>query len=298
MNKKKIGLAVLALALCIGIVSAALLEYYGRIVATVNVKQVIYVDGKPWYDPFEETFDAMGGVTKYTYHYIKSKASVPITMQFVYTITNSSGYEDFEGITVSYECDIKRVTITENPTVNDVNDWSFEAEGEGVIPTLHFYLDNDDDGIADVRVEAEGAYYASKTLTETFQTFNRTQYEFGSLGIVAWYMAYNLNPIDDWSMRGYPNWEAIQIGSKDYPALGDATLLWVNIIPKAGDTVETGAEFSITIRDTTTSESIVPVETNPLTLEPREFLNFYIVYKFDTAIVPDTYTITTEVQPA
>jgi hypothetical protein len=102
LTKKKTAILVLALAMCIGVASAALLQYYGKIISTVDVKQAIYLDGHLYNIPVEESFTATPGDTIWKPHYLESEANVPIEMMFDTKITNSSGLPDGDGIIVTY----------------------------------------------------------------------------------------------------------------------------------------------------------------------------------------------------
>jgi len=79
MQRKKILIAVLAIALLIGAASAAVLTYYGTIRVTVDVKQSILVDDKDYTQMIEDviTEPAPGGETFCFKHWLHNYASVP-----------------------------------------------------------------------------------------------------------------------------------------------------------------------------------------------------------------------------
>ncbi len=79
--------------------SATLLQYYGRITGTVNVKQsVVFSDGTT-----EKTYsfegDAVAGDTYMDTFRIKNRANVPATVKFVDTV---NGANEVDGITTKY----------------------------------------------------------------------------------------------------------------------------------------------------------------------------------------------------
>jgi len=78
----KTALTIL-MVLCIGIVSAAILEYYGQIQTTVDVKQAVLLDGKDISQmPIVESATVVGGEILYGCHSLQSQTSVPVTVQF------------------------------------------------------------------------------------------------------------------------------------------------------------------------------------------------------------------------
>jgi hypothetical protein len=80
-------IASLALILCVGMVSAVVLTYYGKIIATVNVAQAVVLDGKPYpnYD-ISETASGTAGSTFYgDYHWLRNYADTRILVDLVST---------------------------------------------------------------------------------------------------------------------------------------------------------------------------------------------------------------------
>ncbi len=84
MNRKKIGLAVLALALCIGVASATLLQYFGTIQTDITVVQSILLDGKDdGQMPITESLiDVFAGFRYGVTHYLENYANVPAQLFF------------------------------------------------------------------------------------------------------------------------------------------------------------------------------------------------------------------------
>jgi hypothetical protein len=89
-------IAVLAIALLVGAVSAGILTYYGRIESDVTVLQSVLLDDKSYTPPIEEDFDAVGGDVICKYHWLRNTANVPVPVQLV-----SGGYPT-DAVTVKY----------------------------------------------------------------------------------------------------------------------------------------------------------------------------------------------------
>lgn len=112
MNKKKTLIAVLAIALLVGLVSAGLLSYYGRIVTTANIGQSVLLDGKDITGmPIAETIEAFGGC-RYCYkHTLNNRACEP--ERVVFDTTYSPLLTDDEIKTRIYDLSPHIITITE-----------------------------------------------------------------------------------------------------------------------------------------------------------------------------------------
>ena len=96
MRNKKMVLVALALILCVGIVSAAVLDYYGRIIATVNVAQAVVLDGKTYPDlDIPETVSGTAGSTFYgAYHWLRNDAGTWILVEL--TSTSGAAYPEYK----------------------------------------------------------------------------------------------------------------------------------------------------------------------------------------------------------
>ncbi|GAI14449.1 unnamed protein product, partial [marine sediment metagenome] len=77
-------LAIVAIVASAGLVSAALLSYYGKITMTADVKQSVLVDGQDYTWEITDVIpvDAPGGETFCFLHTLKNQASVPATVSF------------------------------------------------------------------------------------------------------------------------------------------------------------------------------------------------------------------------
>jgi len=102
MQRKKMLIAVLAIALLVGVVSAATIQYFGQIQMTANVRQAILLDGQDYTTmPIKETIDAAGGEHFCGCHWLQSQTSVPVTVLF--ETTYSPSLTDAEITTEIYE---------------------------------------------------------------------------------------------------------------------------------------------------------------------------------------------------
>jgi len=95
------SVSVLAIAIVgiisMGMVSAALLEYYGKITTTVTVEQAVLLDGEDHTVTISETVSVVGGDVSYgADHYLRNNASVWILVSLDSAITNGNN----EGLTV------------------------------------------------------------------------------------------------------------------------------------------------------------------------------------------------------
>jgi hypothetical protein len=130
MTKKKTAILVLALAMCISIASAALLEYYAKIQTTVNVAQGILVDGQGYETPITETITGAGGKKLYTWHTITNLGDLPATVTF------SSAIEPDGGVTVEY-FENTAVLILENKEPIGTDHWTIIYDDTKAILTYN-----------------------------------------------------------------------------------------------------------------------------------------------------------------
>jgi hypothetical protein len=80
MQRKKMLIAVLAVALLVGVASAAVIQYFGQIQMTANVRQAILLDGTDFSHPITETVNVTGGDSFWRLHYLQSQTSVPVNL--------------------------------------------------------------------------------------------------------------------------------------------------------------------------------------------------------------------------
>jgi hypothetical protein len=286
LTKKKTAIMALALIFCIGIASAALLEYYGRIITTVTVDPAIFLDDNAYPHDVIEEFTVTAGDVEWRSHHLDNKASVPITMKFNTTF-NPELTEDEITVTYlkpvgySYSKDFPTERGTLHVTVTDDGEWLTwtytYAEHPTHTPKMTvainypngFCITTFDDGSHD------GWYYAPDGGTES----KFAEYSGGAYG--DWVITSASNNVltvaikksalpDTFLWHGYANYNGIGV--------------WIEI-----DTTTWLPKGSATIRE--------PIPS-PFTLEPGGRLDFYIRYEFCTAIDHTiVYTITTTVEP-
>lgn len=298
MNKKKLALAVLALTLCIGITSAAVLTYYGQIITTVNVKQAIYLDGHLYDVPVEEIFNVTGGDVVFSFHNLTSEANVPVAMQFVTTITNETGQEDSVGIESTiipymevtgygsgdpflpthykkygYLYDAVTGTLGEINTITYAYMVLAESSGDNK-PYVVLDLDTDADDEADKWVvEMMPPVATSKGTWHKVTLDNESLFHVPGAG-TDW---------DQWHPRNFSDIKT---------AFGNARVLKTSIAFGAFPGDATYKAYGGIIQVDT-----FPTQIDTITLQPSECLDFYIRYDFAPNLKPDNYTITTTVEP-
>jgi len=114
-------IAVLAIVLLVGVVSAATISYFGQVKMTATVKQAVLLDGQDYTTmPIEETATVAGGESFCKYHWLTSQTSVPVALKFHTDYSPEGG-----GITVTYSTAILQQSGT------GVAGWSTEQVHKG-----------------------------------------------------------------------------------------------------------------------------------------------------------------------
>lgn len=309
MQRKKLLLAVLSIALIVGLVSAALIAYFGLVQTTANVKQAVLVDGKVYDDmPITETIDVAGGEAFCSPHYLESQTSVPVTLQF--DTTYSPALTDDE-ITVTYN-----VVTTDDDT--DFGSQSNEVVG---IPVEGLTLDDifAGDGLRYTYTIVEGGSYdgaspviavidlasgnhialfpgwGSRTGTNTLQFSETVAADTGGNNLVD-FVLYS----SDFSVKlygsvscGYGDFAAVKADSSGL--YGTEIVTRIAIQHQAASTGEKDILESLAFGSE--SYNFIIEEGVPFTLPPGAFLKFYICYSFDLLIKAGTYNIYTTIKP-
>jgi len=281
MQRKKMLIASLAIALLVGVVSAATISYFGQVQMTATVKQAIRLDGQDYTPPITETVTVAGGESFCRYHYLTSQTSVPVELQFV---TEGS---DLNGITVTYlksaGCSYNQYWKDLHVTVEDTGDgwlqWTYTyAASPTHTPKMSvcinyphgFAITTFDDGTHD------GWYYAPDPDSEA------TRVRLGDYaGVTTDWVKTTASSnvltvaIKKTSLPGTFAWH----GYANYNGIG----VWIEI-----DASWTPTGYIALCGD--------PI-TSPFTLDPGERLDFYICYKFAENIAGGTYDINTKVKP-
>jgi hypothetical protein len=313
MQRKKMLIAGLAIALLIGVASAALISYFGQVKMTAIVKQAVLLDGKDVTEmpTIEETAKVAGGQSFCRYHWLQSQTSVPVTVLF--ETAYDPGLWDNE-ITTTYT-----TTITESSSYDDYVIDSQRLVGLYVGLTLNDLLAKDLEYTVDVTsnpkfapniniwITSGGTTYVLQAWGKDWTGTGPHRVTFSDLvSLVAGYGA-TVNP----SLGGantINGGHAKSYGSPPYyyyDNLDDLKLDWgtwkatfVEVRAQAGAAggqvlrpVEfKAAGITIEVPDSDTFTTV--------TLQPGEFLPFYICYKFDLLIKADTYYIYSTVKPA
>ncbi len=311
---KSIPVLVLVL-LGVGLASAALLPYFGRIITTVEVEQSILLDGQDYTatitdGPFHP---APGGETFCFAHDLENKMSIAGTVELVTTHVPAGG------ITTSYY-ELETLVDTRNqekvwggtPDVVPLTgqlEVSIKYEGENVVfkaitPTDYnaettlttFTFDTDSDGIADFQIQYMGS-----------DVWNYSGVDVASL---TW----------DYSLTG---WESVpsefvtdnDINNREFTlkvpmsvlgGLGSNYMFGVQANGVSGHQTfysTDPAHLWYQTNDYVHSTYYVPMDlgtalTTPVTLASGETKDFGLCHAFNVLIMPGNYTITTKVVPA
>lgn len=318
MQRKKLLLAVLSIALIVGLVSAALIAYFGLLQTTANVKQAVLVDGQD-YDgmPITEMVDVAGGEAFCSPHYLESQTSVPVTLQF--DTTYSPALTDDE-IKVTY---LKPLGYEFIGTSYEIVDQYYPVgitvvDGECEV-TWTF------DMIAGKTLEGNGHWGYGLAISldgseATFQIHNNdgtdANYPWGThlyspYYDVSWHSSDENVPVEDLSwvectgdryISGNPNGIFTVTISKCMLGEEFHWAVWFGVggfyNPNNGySSYPQGFMWQGAVDSYYEKAELAEVLTLPITLQPKESLDFYICYKFDLLIKAGTYNIYTTIKP-
>ncbi|MEM3703340.1 MAG: hypothetical protein QXX79_02815 [Candidatus Bathyarchaeia archaeon] len=324
MQRKKMLIAGLAMALLVGVVSAAVIQYFGQIQMTANVRQAMLLDGKDYTQmPITETATVAGGESFLRQHWLKSQTSVPVNLAFETGISPDSA-----GVTVSYlKSKGYKVTVKTkqydtltcypiNVTVEDVGDWiqwtfnffawnstPMQGDGhfagaviisfDGVKPAFQIH---DNDGVCSGFPSGTWLY---------------SPYDLTGGGWYGWHTseaAWNTKVEDIWWIEasgardfvGNPEGKFI---IKIHKTMLDATFYWAVYANQFGFYAPNNGYTCYPSgflwgNEKFEAATILEEITSPFTLYPGQVLPFYIKYKFAVDIYPYTYTIYSTVKPA
>jgi hypothetical protein len=276
-------IAVLAVALLVGIVSAATISYFGQVKMTATVNQAVLLDGNDINSmPILQTATVAGGESFCKYHWLQSQTSVPVQLQF------ETWGSDLNGITVTY---LKSVKYSYS------KDWSglgvtVEDTGDGWLKWTYTYAVNP---------------------THTPKMTVAINYPHGFC-----ITTFDDSTHDGWYYAPDPDSEATRVRLGDYAGV---TKDWVKTT--ASSNVLTVAIKKTALPDTflwhgyanyngqqvwiETDNNWFPTGyialcgdpiTSPFTLQPGERLDFYICYNFAENIQGGAYDIYTTVKPS
>ena len=311
--RKKMLITVLAIALTVGIASAALISYFGQVKMTVTVGQSVLLDGKDYTEmPIEEAAAVGGGEAFCKYHWLKCEAGMPVAVHFettyspaladdeivttyTTTVTESSSADDYyDDKRIMVLKQIGDMTVTDflalplEYTVNVISNALYA-------PNICFWMT---DGVVTYVVEAWGKGpeipWATGLQTVTIQQlFDGTKgYE------VTVDTDYGqANRISSVRPGTYAQWLGTGIAEfiEDY---GTWTVITAEVRAQAG---AAGGQVLRPVQFKAAGETMDIPDLDvfdTVTLQPKEMLSFYICYSFDPLIQPGTYIIYSTVEPA
>jgi len=338
MNRKKMLIAVLAIALLVGTVSALLIPHFGQVKMTTTVTQAILLDGKDYtVMPIEETASVIGGETFCRPHWLKSKTSVPVELQFE---TSFSPTLTSSEITVRYLKPVEysfTATVGTQPVEIDVSDdgthitWTIdypleapfeEAEGNGKMTVgLIIALDGDGYGPAFQIHNNDGADDTFDWGTWLYSPWGPTITD----GWFGWHSGDDNTLVTelDWvtctgGRSNEENPDGLFTITIDKSELGMGFHWALNLAIGTGfyKTYLTYEQMSYPVGNgfmgtpafewdnpivdeniPNYEHAVLAEEFTELTLQPGERIDFYICYSFDLLIKPSTYTIYSTVNP-
>ena len=302
MQRKKMLIAGLAIALMVGLVSAAVITYFGQVQMTATVKQAVLLDGKDYTQmPITESATVAGGECVCTHHWLESQTSVPVSLKFETDITYDGG------ITVEYYKPVElQLTTSDFQYKNPVFDVSVLVHWAGGKVIWEVGMDEDDiSGHWSTGVQVMIADASEPKFTLGWSPGESTESPVYKPYISGgWGTATTTLP-DGMSVNGTYNQVSYKIEIPvEYLGGCGATFNWaINI--EASFPGYSGSQYAQYpkewVRWTATSTATFQIGepiTSPFTLQPYESLDFIICYKFAVNIYPGTYTITTTVKPA
>ena len=319
MQRKKMLIAVLAIALLVGVVSAATISYFGQIKVTTTVSQAVLVDGKSYPEITEQTADVAGGESFCKPHWLESKTSVPVTVTF--ETTYSPELTDDE-ITVTYlkplgykftGTSLEVDALQYYPVGITVEDgeckvtWTFDMiAGKTLVGDGHWGC-----GLA-ISLDGVGAAFQIHNNDGTTKAYPDGTWLYSPYHDGSWHSGDENVPVTDLSWVTCTGMRDI----KDNPTgmftvtiskcmLGEDFhwAVWFGVggfyAPNNGySSYPEGFMWQGTVDSYYVLANLAEVLTLPLTLQPKERLDFYICYKFDPLIEAGTYNIYTTIKPA
>jgi len=322
---KKTLILALTLMLCVGVASAALLQYYGRITTTITAEQSVLVDGKTYEEPIAVTLPRdgetiYGGDTVYVCHNLTNRANNPVT------IALESAYNESE-VSVTYYRSMDYKEVVETGKSDDVEqvypiEVAVEDVGDWIQWTFNFFAYNS------TPMQGNGHFAGAIIIsfdgsTPAFQihdndgvcdafswgTWLYSPYDPTGGGWYGWHTneeAWNTPVEDIWWIQaeGARDFSANPNGKfvvKIHKTMLEPTFYWAVYAnqfgfynPNNGYTAypEGFTWGNETFEQATILEEII----SPLTLEPGQVVNFVICYELNPALVGTT-TVITDVKP-
>jgi len=301
---KQISTVLLALLLTGGLASAGLLSYYGMLVGTAKVEQSVKLDDKPYTEVITynigESPIVAGSSDVEGPHYLTNGADVPATVQLVTSCYGT--VTDCTGITTKY---INKLHLeNKDPTAWTViagdgieADLTYEIVGEtfnyeliatGLTPGKEYkliYYGDEEKRF----VNWDGDNPGKLLGTFTADGVGKITYSY-SLDI-----GMNLPSGNDWNINPNPDYCNKNNGFDSYIHCKGAKI-W--LVPSTDyDGAKLTAWNPTTYLFETDLIYYFDSATNTITVPAKGRVDFYIKNSFAINLIPDTYTITTEIKP-
>ena len=291
-RRGKIGLTVLVAVMFIGVASAGLLSYYGKVTTTANVSQSIFVDGNDYTTPVTDDFAVTGGCTVCVDHKISNVACIDGTVSLDTTITGPGGPS---GVTVTYMDSVR----LENKDVdwdiiidNTYADITFELVGEEFVYELDVVgMDTNTEYVFIYRADEEDRFTNWHGVGSIAIKYFTTDDDGNYFISTSKELNTNLPRETDWNNAPPADYEAEYLHKTGAKLWIVTATDWdsTNWIMSGWDASEYLFETEL-IRyfDNTADELVIPA---------GEFIDFMICHEFAINIIPGIYIITTTVSP-
>lgn len=261
-RRGKIALTVLIATMFIGVASAGLLTYYGKIETTAEVSQAIVFDGKDDSTAITHALSTMGGCCECYKEKIKNRACIDGDVDFITTISGPGGPD---GVDVTYRL---LDWVIDDSDYNGVNNeytvepyFTWTIDGNEI--ALHFYNPTTWMAVFDYRVDGESGtdhQWTDMTISQGPCMGELFGQEYNPVVLAAGQsITKTVTPCQD-------VWVGMRQGGEQM-----CYIPWIHFE--------------------------MPEMTTPFTIESGEIINFLVQYCFDIAIIPGAYTITTTALP-
>ena len=312
---KSLPAIVIALVICAGLGSAALLSYYGTITGQATVSQSVKLDGFAW-DSTANIYDASpvaGSTVVDGPHVLTNDAEVPATVKFETSCVDSEEESCSEGITTTY------VTAEFQEEGTGTAEWSNEQASSGsysakltvpaggVLNAARVIMPSPVATVNDIS-SASVEYYLTTDSTTTSSPYIILELDTNGDGVKDdWAVSWQDDGVSTgtWLTHTATSWHVVSTGMTVYDLAGLKTLVGSARILKVkvavGEWTFTG-KTSAYVDDITINDVAYDLEKIPdgfptsFTIPAGEGFDFFIVNSFNVALIPDTYTITTSVK--
>jgi len=320
------GIALILIAIS---ASAALLTYFNEVQTTLDVQQAITVDGLPWDTPIIHTIeDAYGGCCYCFPHTIRNDGCEPMTLDW-----NTWGLPDMEGIEVTMRepisCCDHILWELELEVLDGLAEWDdFEVLIDGtLVYTYDAQGGNPEDWIihnidlTPFEIQCCGTHVitincTTPTAWEYFNPYGQLAVNYAKL-----YCEPDCPSCDpvlcdevdigkpaSESGHNLQGWGPIEPATSGgvYGGIDDCRCTWFyqdGDDPPERQNIQdlSWATFELTCEDCYSQEVCdcdAPIIPQPFTILPGESLDFCLCYYLDPLILPQTYTIYSQLVPA